>query len=196
MRLFKKILLLIFSLLFIFLLLIFFMYRNWEQKTFSKDSGIVCFTDIDEATLNIDTKIEKFILSDSKTEFVTFTTEEVISVLKSNIQVGESAQVEDLCVLSSKGMWSVYLKYRLGKVPVPWIVLDIVKDDRETAEIYVKDLYIGGYLTPKIFSKKIIVEINKGISDAIILVNENSFLGRNIKNIELLEERVVIKGSL
>lgn len=196
MRLFKKILLLIFFLFTIFLLLTFLMYRNWEQKTFSTESLIVCFTDIDEKAFDIDTKIEKFILSDSKTEFVTFTAEEVVNVLKSNIQVGESAQVEDLCVLSSKGMWSVYLKYRLGEIPVPWIVLDIVKDDRETAEIYVKDLYIGGYLIPKIFSKKIVVEINKGISDAIILVNENSFLGRNIKNIELLEERIVIKGSL
>jgi hypothetical protein len=73
--------------------------------------------------------------------------------------------------------------------------MEIVKDDRETAELYVRDLLLGKYKVPGFIAKDIVHSINKGISDAILLVNENAFLGRRIENIELLEERVVVKGS-
>ena len=196
MKLFRITLISIFLIFGIFFFLLSLGYRDWEKKIFFGDSKVVCFSGIDERILYIDQKIEDFILSDSKTEFVTLTSEEIASIFKSNIQVGKSVQLIDLCILPSEGTWSLYLKYKIGAIPVPWIVLEIVKDDRETAEIYVKKVYIGKNSIPSLLSKQIVVNINSGISDAIILVNENRFLGRNIKNIELLEERVVLKGSL
>jgi hypothetical protein len=38
-------------------------------------------------------------------------------------------------------------------------------------------------------------DLNRGVSDGIIMLNENNFLGRRIDNIELLEDRIVFKGT-
>ena len=70
---------------------------------------------------------------------------------------------------------------------------NLVKDARETAQLYVKDFSFGGISLLNIFSSKVMNEVNEGISEAIVLVNENGFLGRDIHNIELLEETVVVR---
>lgn len=48
---------------------------------------------------------------------------------------------------------------------------------------------------PLFLSKNILEKINKGISDALVLVSENGFLGKDIINIDLLFDSVVLKGS-
>lgn len=144
----------------------------------------------------IDEKIQKFVTSDTQTDFITFLPEEIIHILKLNIQINETFFLEDICMLPSQGLWSLYLRFSFKDINIPWVVLNIVKDNRETVEIYVKSIDVGGYSLPRFFVKGVIDQINKGISDAIVLTNENEFLGRTIRNIELLKERVVIKGSL
>ena len=73
--------------------------------------------------------------------------------------------------------------------------LDIVKDSRETAELYSRNIYLGDMKVPLFLSKNILEKINKGISDALVLVSENGFLGKDIINIDLLFDSVVLKGS-
>jgi hypothetical protein len=73
--------------------------------------------------------------------------------------------------------------------------LDIVKDSRETAELYSRNIYLGDMKVPSFLSKNILEKINKGISDALVLVLENGFLGKDIINIDLLFDSVVLKGS-
>jgi len=73
--------------------------------------------------------------------------------------------------------------------------LDIVKDNIETAEVYVRQLHVGGLELPKFLESRLKEDLNRGISDGIIMLNENNFLGRRIDNIELLEDRVVFKGT-
>ncbi len=73
--------------------------------------------------------------------------------------------------------------------------LDIVKDSRETAELYSRNIYLGDMKVPLFLSKNILEKINKGISDALVLVLENGFLGKDIINIDLLFDSVVLKGS-
>jgi len=109
------------------------------------------------------------------------------------MQKGEEVHLKDLCALSSKGVWTILVKYEVKGVTMPWLVLDIVKDDRETSEIYVKNLSIGNTPLPFGVGKKMERNVNKGIREAITLLNENEFLGREIKNIELIEEKVVIR---
>ncbi len=185
----------LFSVFFVFSILIFLSslkYRNWKEEMFEKEK-LVCLQNIDINQEEIDKKVEKFVLSDSQTEFIVFNADEIIHILQKSIRREGNILLKDLCVFPSKGEWMILIKYETKRVPVPWLVLNIVKDNRETPEIYVKDLTIGNTKFPFNLSKGVVKDINKGISEAITLLNENQFLGREIKNIELTEERIVIR---
>jgi hypothetical protein len=56
-------------------------------------------------------------------------------------------------------------------------------------------VHIGGLEIPTFLETRLREDLNRGISDGIIMLNENNFLGRRIDNIELLEDRVVFKGT-
>jgi hypothetical protein len=196
MKLFKSIVLTFFLFLFILTVSVVYRYVLWEREFVSNLSAIQCYEEDTEVREDINEKIEKFTLSDSRTEFVTFTVEEVLLLLFPNMKVSQNFNLNELCIIPERGLWTVYAKYSTDFVTLPWVRADVVKDNRETAELYVKKILVGDLNLPFNLGKKAVVEINRGISDAIILVNENEFLGRTIRNIELLEERLVIKGSI
>lgn len=167
-------------------------YRNWKKEMFEKEKR-VCLQNIDINQEEIGKKVEKFVLSGSQTEFIVFNTDEIVHILQKSVRREGGILLKDLCVFPSKGEWVILIKYEAKRVSVPWLVLNIVKDNRETPEIYVKDLTVGNTKFPFNLSKGVVKDINKGISEAITLLNENQFLGREIKNIELTEEKVVIR---
>lgn len=180
-------------------------YHRWEEEQFKQENSLVCLTTIyddydqiskEEMEEEVAEKIKTFTLSDSRTDFVVLTKKEVLHVLSSNIQTVEPFAVEDVCLVPSLGVWEVYIKYEVGEFSLPWVVMDVVKENRETAELYITDIRVGGSQIPGVLKRNIIVEVNRGISDAVIMLNENRFLGRVIENIELLEDRVVFKGSV
>ena len=88
-----------------------------------------------------------------------------------------------------------YFQFKYKTYTLPWVLINLQKDDLETAEVYVTDMFIGNLSFSSFGLKPFIDNINDGIRNAIILVNENQFSGRKIKNIELLEDGFVIKGE-
>jgi hypothetical protein len=145
--------------------------------------------------VTIEDKIKKFTLSDTKTDFIVLTEEEMLYLFSENFTEEGDIRVEDICLKPSEGVWQLYLKTKYKKVSVPWLVLDIVKDNIETAEVYIRKVHIGGLEIPAFLETRLREDLNRGISDGIIMLNENNFLGRRIDNIELLEDRVVFKGT-
>jgi len=101
--------------------------------------------------------------------------------------------IEDICINPSKGEWTVYINIKVENFDLPWIKLNVIKDERETVELYVSEISLGDMKIPDILANGILDEINRGISDGILIVNENNFLGKNITNIELLNDGVVIR---
>jgi hypothetical protein len=176
-------------------------YSKWKETELSKQ-GITCMSDITDKTseaenlgVTIEDKIKKFTLSDTKTDFIVLTEEEMLYLFSENFTEGGDIRVEDICLKPSEGVWQLYLKTKYKKVSVPWLVLDIVKDNIETAEVYIRKVHIGGLEIPAFLETRLREDLNRGISDGIIMLNENNFLGRRIDNIELLEDRVVFKGT-
>lgn len=170
-------------------------YISWE-KSFVQQEEVLCVNDISNGGDDIEEKIKNFILSNEKTESFELTEEEVLFFLNDNIDTAGNLEIRDMCLVSEEGVWTVYIKIKADILNLPWIAMDVVKDERETAELFVDDIYVGDMPLPEFISKSLLLEINKGITDALILVNENSFLGREIQNIELLEQNVVIKGTI
>jgi hypothetical protein len=145
--------------------------------------------------VNIEDKIKKFTLSDTKTDFIVLTEEEMLYLFSENFTEEGDIRMEDICIKPSEGVWQLYLKTKYKRISVPWLVLDIVKDSIETAEVYIRKVHIGGLEVPSFLETRLREDLNRGISDGIIMLNENNFLGRRIDNIELLEDRVVFKGT-
>jgi hypothetical protein len=176
-------------------------YSKWEKAELSK-LGIICTSDITQESSGeeglgtvIEDKIKKFALSDTKTDFVVLTEDEMLYLLLENFTNEGDVKVEDICLKPSKGIWQLYLKTKYKKISLPWLVLDIVKDNIETAEVYVREVRLGDLELPVFLESRVRDDLNRGISDGIIMLNENNFLGRRIDNIELLEDRVIFKGT-
>jgi len=173
-------------------------YSLWHKDFFTNEN-ITCTNDekfvIEEKEINIGDRIKNFVLSDLFSEFVTFSRKEMLYLLKDSISGVSSLEIQDVCLVSDKGVWKVYAHSKVTFLQLPWIGIDIVKDNRETAELYSKRIYIGDMKVPDVLARGPLEKINKGISDALILVTENGFLGKTIENIDLLKDTVVIKGG-
>lgn len=170
-------------------------YLFWERDFSSNLSKKSCVSNNDVKHMSFNDRIRDFVFSSERSDYIKFTKGEILYLISSEFgkEEGEII-VRNMCVDSSKGVWRVCLNMTVAGIKNVWFIFDVIKDDRETAELYVDNLYLGNFKLPTFIASPLKEKINKGISDAVILVNENSFSGRSITNIELLEEDVVIKG--
>jgi len=195
MKIFKVLLIVILFLLVFSIGYLSIRYFSWKSTFFANRENLTCTSDDDyDDEINIVDRVKNFVLSGGKTEFMTFTRKELLSILRNSIKESDTVQVEDMCLTSERGMWKVYIHPKVGVLQFPWIGVDIVKDERETAELYSRNVYIGDIGVPKDVVRRFLGEMNKGFSDGLLLVIENNFLGKSIQNIELLGDSVVIKG--
>jgi hypothetical protein len=189
-----KVFLIVFASLFLFLIAsLITRYLIWQGHFESNINQLVCVSNSSE-DVSFDKKVEDFVLSSDKTSFIELTPADVVSLLK-NTSKSDDIQINDLCAIPDNGQWRLYIRATIQGVIMPWLGIDVAKDNMETAQLYISDIYIGDWEVPKRIANGIEQRVNMGISDALVLVNENNFLGRKIENIELLKEKVVIKGS-
>lgn len=189
-----KIFLIVFAFLLLFLIASFITrYFLWQGHFESNINQLVCVSNSSE-DVSFDKKVEDFVLSSDKTSFIELTPADVVSLLK-NASKSDDIKINDLCAIPDNGQWRLYIRATIQGVVMPWFAIDVAKDNMETAQLYISDIYIGDWEVPEQIANGIKQRVNMGISDALVLVNENNFLGRKIENIELLKEKVVIKGS-
>jgi len=169
-------------------------YLLWQKQFKSQIPSMSCISNTSEL-LPLDEKFKEFVISEDSVNFIELSTKEVLSLLQST-DIISGGDVNDICIQPSKGIWSIYANISLQGINLPWIKIDVAKDTMETAQLYVSNLFVGNILVPENMSQNIKSQLNKGISDALVLVNENSFLGRRIQNIELLKDKIVVKGIL
>jgi len=170
-------------------------YLLWERDFSSNLSNKSCVSNNDVKEISFDGRIRDFVFSSERSDYIKFTKGEMLYLISSEFGKEESEiVVKDMCVDSTKGVWKVYLNITVAGIKNVWFIFDVIKDPRETPELYIDNLYLGNFHLPPFVASPLKEKINKGISDAIILVNENSFSGRSITNIELLEKDIVIKG--
>ena len=193
----KFILLSLLGLFLLFLGYIVSKYISWEKEfTNNRGEGIVCTKDEEKVEMDFKERIENFILSDSYAEFLTFSKREALYLIEESIPETEELKIEEMCLETDSGKWKIYIQSRFKSSTDPWIAIDSVKDNRITAELYTPSMYIGNLKVPEKFSKGLLQKISKGLSDALIVVTENNFLGKEIKNIDILKDSVVFKGGL
>mgnify|MGYP001394959521 FL=1 len=169
-------------------------YFVWQNNLNKEIAQLHCKSNLSQ-DLSLDEKFKNFVLSEEDITFVELNSDEV-ALLLGNTNIINGGTIENICVMPHKNTWNVLAKVNIQGINLPWLRLDISKDTIESAQLYVSNIYVGNQLIPEKIVSSIKAQINKGISDALILVSENNFLGRTITNIELLDEKIVVKGSL
>jgi hypothetical protein len=189
------ILLVIFLSIILFLLL---KMKSWERNflsTLNQEYLITEFIDSED----LDKKITQYTLSPEETDFVTFTPKEIGQLIYRALDesTGESQlNISRVYITPSQDTWEVCANVEIEnfKVLNPWICVDVTKDEIETAQLYVAKLTFQGIDVGKIY-KPTLLNINRGIAEALVTVNENGFVGRTLDNIELSENELILKGS-
>ncbi len=169
-------------------------YFVWQNSLNKEIAQLHCKSNLSQ-DLSLDEKFKDFVLSEEDITFVELSSDEV-ALLLGNTNIINGGTIENICVMPHKNTWNVLAKVNIQGIKLPWVRLDVSKDTIESAQLYVSNIYVGNQLIPEKIVSSIKAQINKGISDALILVSENNFLGRTITNIELLDEKIVVKGSL
>jgi hypothetical protein len=145
-------------------------------------------------------KIQNYVLNDNDVDFVSFTPTEVAHIVYDSLTdiVGDSSiAISNVYVVPAKGTWEIcgLIFVEDYKTISGWICADITKDNMQTAQLYVENLLVQGINISNIYPP-ILVNINQGLAEALVTANENGFVGRVFENIELEEDKAIIKGSL
>jgi len=185
--------------LFAIVIILFIKSKTWERN-FQSEMNPHYLVNDSILPEEFDRRVEEYILSKESTDFLTLSPEEVgHTVFGSLAQMVEESVLEttNVYIEPSKGVWKICARARLRDVRnvYAWVCADVTKDDMQTAQIYLKNLEIQGIDIGKIYPGSLIM-INQGIAEAVVIANENGFVGRVFENMELLEDELIIKGFL
>jgi hypothetical protein len=188
-------------LLFLFtLLFIFIKSKAWERNFEADINPEYIANQPEEFEESLNEKVEEYVLSQEDTDFISFTPKEVAQIVYGSISEmveDSSVEITNIYVEPSVGIWKVCARLKLKDIErlKIWICADITKDNIQTAQLYITDLTVQGFSARKIYPQ-ILTDINQGIAEALVTANENGFVGRIFENMELLENNLIIKGSL
>ena len=173
---------------------IYFKYRNWQQ-TFEKEIDIQSvITKESSDKIDLGEKISAFALSTEDVEYLELNVQEIGSEIYDTLgsYLGDKLNLEKIYIIPSNSKWVIFSQIKYDKYTV-WFSFDVNKDNIQSAQIYVTEIYIGPIKVSEYFNW--VDAVNTGIADSIVTVNENGLVGRYIENIELLNSSVVLKGS-
>ena len=147
-------------------------------------------------------KITVFSESTKKNDFIELNLTESAYLIGNNInKVSPSFLKVSKIVIEPQdnqkdNIWDIYLLFETPKIKNISVMITLQKDNIETAQVYSTDFAIANFSLNEIGIEFFTNKINQGLSDSLLLVNENSYSGRVYKNIELDNEGMVIKGIL
>ncbi|HQG57681.1 MAG TPA: hypothetical protein PLX79_01760 [Candidatus Dojkabacteria bacterium] len=147
-------------------------------------------------------KITVFSESTKKNDFIELNLTESAYLIGNNInKVSPSFLKVSKIVIEPQdnqkdNIWDIYLLFETPKIKNISVKITLQKDNIETAQVYSTDFAIANFSLNEIGIEFFTNKINQGLSDSLLLVNENSYSGRVYKNIELDNEGMVIKGIL
>ncbi len=169
-------------------------YKTWERR-FERNINEYNLAILPyESDGSVEMKIAKFTLSNENTESLILSPYEISSLilLTSKEYFDKDITVRRVYVEPGNFRWNIYMEFVYKKYSV-WFSVDINKDDMQTAQFYITDIKLGNYSLGRYFD--LVYQINTGIANTILTVNENGFSGRYLENIELMEDKIVVKGS-
>lgn len=177
-------------------------YVNWqssfESKHLSTDYTYFSGEKFEATVKSLEEKIKTFSASKKKTDFVEFNTQESIVLIGQEFAsaLPEYLKLNRMYLEPSKNAWLLYFQVKYNDFDLPWVTIKLEKDNIETPQLFITEIKVGPYSLDDFGLKSVRGNINSGIQEAIILVNENQFTGRKFINIDLDEKGMIVKGEL
>jgi hypothetical protein len=191
------------SLFALFLLIVLFLViksKVWANEFNSSINQEYVASSVAEDGNIYDEKVEEYILSQEDIDSIFFSPNEVSQILYNSLSdmLGENGvNVEEVYVIPSNKIWEVCALLNLESLRDSniWLCANVTKDDMQTAQLYVTDIFLQGINVSNIYPP-LLTNVNKGLAEALFTANENGFVGRVFENIEFQSDQLVIKGGL
>ncbi len=173
--------------------LLFRNYKTWENDFLSSD---VEFFDFKNETVDLNEKILRYNESEREYAFIEFSKRESLFLFSKALDdsLPDWFEVEKTGLETSSGLWSFFVKTSVWDFELPWFEILLVKDQVQSIDIYIEDIFIGNFSFKNSFLNSTVEKANDGLKRAIRLVNDGNFAGRVFENIELHFEVLVIKS--
>lgn len=177
-------------------------YQQWESSFedvhLSSDFINPKSDDYDEEREVIDEKINTFSNSLDDVETITFSSDEALLIIGSELDeaLPDGFSVDYVYSETERGKWLIYIKLDYQDHPLPWLIVQVEKEEYETADLYFSDIFVGQFSFYNYGLKQVIQDINDGYKDSLYKVNDGQFSGRRLENIELEDDEMIIKGRL
>lgn len=177
-------------------------YLNWkrdlEVRAFDSSLRNIKIDELEKDSLTLTEKFIKFSESEEKVDFVTLTEQETLTLvtyqLSRNLPAGMT--IKNAYLSGNSGLWEFYFEPSYNSTSFPMVYISVKKDQIETAQVYIDQINFGQIDSEVIFGKKLIENINRSYLDALIDTNENDLGYRELVNIELTNNEVIIKGRI
>jgi hypothetical protein len=185
----------------LFSMIVFFVFKSsysgWERK-FEDTHLSSDVVKVDKSVVEeISAEIKVFQESTKEVDFIEINDSDFIVLLA--IQINENlpsrARIINTYSETNEGFWMIYYQVKIDGFGTAWIYFDLNKDEVESTDLYVTDVKVGNISVKDLGGDRIVENINNGIKDSMILLTEEGFTGRTIRNIELDEESIIIKGE-
>ena len=174
---------------------LFFSYRSWAVN-FEEDMYTENFVSSlkEDEIKEINGRIEDSINSQNETIVLELSVRETAILMMQSFQKNEVFELDGIYIEPvEKGLWNIFLKIKISEKISLWTEIKMKKENRETAELFLEDLLVGGYSLKTFGFADTISDINQSLSSSLVTVVENNFTGRRIQNIELLETGLVAR---
>jgi hypothetical protein len=183
-------------LVFIFLILR-MNYAQWKEDYDSADLVVLNLEgDLRDFEDALESKIIDYNTSESGHSFLELNQEESIFLFSRALEesLPTGFEVKKMALISEPGNWYIYFKTDFNSFSFPWIAINLMKEDVQSVNVYVEDLFLGNMSFRKLFLGFLVDSVNQGIRNSIELVNDGNFAGKVFENIELRENGLVIRS--
>ena len=173
---------------------------RWRKEFESSINSEYVVDQTSEIEERLNERIEEYILSGDKTDFIIFTPQEVSQIIfnsLTDITADGWIEITSVYVKPAERIWNICALMNLqgNRKLKAWVCTDVTKDDMQTAQLYITNLAIQGVDIGTVFPS-ILTKVNQGIAEALVVANENGFVGRVLENMEIEREQLIVKGSL
>lgn len=173
-------------------------YRRWVSSFEAniKQDNIVTL-DMMELREGVEKKIEAYSKSSKKTDYIEIKDSEFVYLLAQSLDNSLPLNIKFHrgYVKSGDGLWNIYIQTKYSNTTLPWVEFKLSKDNTQSAQIYIQSVSIGNFNLTDYGARNIVRDINNGINESIMLINQSNFTGRIFRNIELESGVMTIKGD-
>lgn len=146
---------------------------------------------------DIEKKVDRYVESREEVETLELTQKEVSILLYDSFSqsLPKDLKLEKIYISPGDNEWEIYLEASWRDINLPWVWVTVANESFESAELFIKDIYVGPYSISGFGMDGLIDMTNDGYRNALLFVNQNNVSDREYENIELTDEGIVIKGK-